>query len=342
MGSVARAFGVHRGTVSGWCTKARRGTLRALRRRKATGRPRKLDCAQYGARILCIVRQPATRFGFSNPLWTCRRIRDVLRKELRLRVSVPTVWRALRALNLSRQKPERRAIERDPAAREKWLKEEWPQIRALAKHEKALIFFEDEAGIHLTPTVGYTWAPVGQRPTVPVTGKRGCISTMSAITPEGRLFFMIPREKVNALVFVSFLEGLLREHPRRQIFVVTDKASSHTAAATRDFVETQPRLRLFFLPTYSPDLNPDEKVWNHLKNHALAAHSATDKVVLRKKTMRALRSLKVHPSQVRSCFARTPLLTMNSTVDNIKRQTVTPRADSGHHDPIRNDGLRCQ
>lgn len=281
-----------------------------MRRRKATGRPRRLDCACHGRDILRIVEQPATRFGFENPLWTCRRIKDVLRRELKLSVSVPTVWRALRRKKLSCQKPERRAVEQDPAARRKWLNEDWPAIKDLAKREKALLFFQDEAGIHLTPTVGRTWASVGRRPSVPVTGKRGCISTMSAITPEGKLFFMIPKERVNAAVFISFLEGLLREYPRRKVIVIVDQASSHTARATRDFVNGQPRLRLFFLPPYSPDFNPDEKVWNHLKNHALVAHSARDKPTLRSKTMRALRKMRAHPSLVRSCFKRTPVLNL--------------------------------
>jgi transposase len=249
--------------------------------------------------------RPANRYGFESPLWTCRRIREVLRKELKLRVSITTVWRGLRRLKLSCQKPERRAIEQDPVVREKWLKEEWPAIRMQAKRERALLLFEDEAGVHLTPTVGRTWGREGNRPTVPATGKRGCISTMSAVSPEGRLFFMIPREKVNASIFISFLEALLRDCPRRKVFVITDQASSHTAKATTAFVSTQPRLRLFYLPPYSPDYNPDEKVWDFLKNRKMAAHNACDKLALRKRTSRALRSMKGRPSLVRSFYNRT-------------------------------------
>lgn len=251
--------------------------------------------------------RPPTRYGFDSPLWTCRRIRDVLRQELGLRVSIPTVWRGLRRLNLSSQKPERRAVEQDPVARAEWLKNEWPAIRSLAKQEKALLFFQDEAGIHLTPTVGRTWGRQGHRPTVPVTGKRGCISAMSAITPEGRLFFMIPRERIKAAVFISFLKALLKECRRRKVFVITDQASSHTAKATKAFVSTQPRLRLFYLPPYSPDYNADEKVWDHLKNRQMAAHSATDTTELRKATIRALRSMQKRPKLVRSFYKRTQI-----------------------------------
>lgn len=276
-----------------------------MRPRKATGRPRKLDCTRFGREIRRIVGHPATRYGFDSPLWTCRKLREVFRKELKLRVSVSTVSRGLRRLRLSCQKPERRAVEQDPVAREKWLKEEWPAIRKLAEQQNALLFFEDEAGVHLTPTVGRTWGPVGRRPTVPVTGKRGCISTISAVTPDGRLSFMIPREKVNATVFISFLKALLREHPKREVFVITDQASSHTAAATREFVRSEPRLRHFYLPPYSPDYNPDEKVWDQLKNRKLAAHGATDKRALRTKTHRALRSIQARQSLVRSFYKRT-------------------------------------
>lgn len=303
--SVAQTLGVHWGSVSRWLTKWRRGGGAALRSSKASGRPPKLDCNRYGRRIARIVMRPAIRYGFESPLWTCRKIREVLRRELKLNVSTTTVWRGLRRMKLSCQKPERTAIEQDPAVRRKWLEEQWPAIKEQAKRERALLFFEDEAGVHLTPTVGRTWGREGRRPTVPATGKRGCISTMSAVTPEGRLFFMIPREKVNASIFISFLKALLRECPRRKVFVIADQASSHTAKATTDFVSTQPRLRLFYLPPYSPDYNPDEKVWDFLKNRKMAAHDACDKLALRKKTSRALRSMKGRPSLVRSFYKRT-------------------------------------
>lgn len=305
-----------------------------MRERKATGRPPKLDCKRFGRRIRRIVARPATQYGFANPLWTCRRLREVFRKELKLRVSVSTLSRALQRLRHSCQKPERRAVEQDPAKREKWLKEEWPAIRKLAAQENAILFFEDEAGVHLTPTVGRTWGPVGCRPTVPVTGKRGCISTMSAVTPEGRLFFMIPKEKVNASVFISFLRALLEEHPKRKVFIIADQASSHTATATRDFVSSEPRLRLFYLPPYSPDYNPDEKVWDYLKNRGLAAHSARDKRALRTLTHRALRSIQARQPLVKSFYNRTIISMIPSGFDSVGLDRLPASQSARDHDWI--------
>lgn len=301
---IAQTLGLHCGSVSRWLTKWRRHGEKALRRRIASGRPRTLDCARYGPAIIRIVKKPADRFGYENPLWNCRRITETLRRQLRLRVSVPTVWRALKSLKLSSQKPERRAIEQDPVARAKWLQEEWPVIKEQARKERALIFFEDESGIRLTPTVGRTWAPVGKTPIIRVTGKRACICVMSAVSPDGRLFFAIPKDKVNSDVFIAFLHGLLKEHPGRRIFVIADQASAHVSRRVREFAGSVRRLKLFFLPPYSPDFNPDEKAWCHLEHHEMKAHNARDKKGLRRRTSRALHRMQKQPSLVRSFFRR--------------------------------------
>jgi transposase len=299
---IARIMGLHRGSVSRWITRWRRGGKDALRRTIATGRPPKLDCEKYGWRILRIVKSSAMKYGYENPLWNCRRIRKTLKKELELDVAVSTVWEALKKLNLSAQKPERRALEQDPVARKEWIEKELPRIRKLAKKEHALIFFEDEASVRLTPTVGTTWAPVGETPVVKVTGKRATISVMSAVSETGELFFKLPDETINSTTFIYFLDALCSEHPRRKIFVIADQASPHTANAVKEFVESHKRLRLFYLPPYSPDLNPDEEVWNHLKNHELKAHQETDKDGLRKKTVNSLRRMSRRASLVRSFF----------------------------------------
>ena len=113
---IAKLLGVHWGSVSRWLTKWRRDGQRALKERKATGRPPKLDCKRHGKAILKLVKHPATEFGYEHPLWTCQRIRQVISAELNLAVSVPTLWRELKKLKLSCQKPERRALEQDPKA----------------------------------------------------------------------------------------------------------------------------------------------------------------------------------------------------------------------------------
>lgn len=305
--AVAASLRVHPGSVSHWLTMWRRAGQVGLAHRKITGRPRKLDCERHGEQIVRIVGRPATDFGFENPLWTCRRLRDVIVRELGVTLSVPTVWRLLREKKLTCQKPERRAVEQDPVAREKWLREDWPAIKALMRKERALIFFQDEACVRLTPTLGRTWGPAGKRPKISITGKRASICVMSAVSPTGHLYFMIPDERVNSDVYILFLAGLRKEYPRRKIFVIADQASPHTSGRTKIFLDHNPRLRQFVLPPYSPDFNPDEQVWNHLKNQELKAHSETDKDGLRRKASRCLRKMGKRPSLLRSFFHRSEI-----------------------------------
>lgn len=302
---IARLYGLHRGSVSRWITRWRRGGKQALHRTVATGRPPKIDCEKYGRRILLIVKRSAMKYGHETPLWTCRRLRETLKKKLGLNVAISTVWEALKKLNLSAQKPERRALEQDPASRKAWVEKELPKIRALAKKENALIFFEDEAAVRLTPTVGTTWAPVGKTPIVKVTGKRAAISVMSAVSETGKMFFKLPEGTINSTTFIYFLDALCSEYPRRKIFVIADQASPHTAEQVKRYVESNKRLRLFYLPPYSPDFNPDEETWNHLKNHELKAHQATDEKSLRRLTTKSLRRMSKRPGLIRSFFNST-------------------------------------
>lgn len=302
--SVASALSVHPASVSRWLTRFRRGGDEGLSSRRATGRPKLLDCDLAEEGVLQIVRCLATDFGFENPLWTCRRLQLVFARELKLNLSIATVWRMLRRNKLTCQKPERRAFEQNPVARKKWLRRTWPAIKRLAKKQRALIFFQDESTIRLTPTVGRTWGKSGERPVVLMTGKRASICVMSAVSPSGHLYFMIPDARVDSDVYILFLAGLLKEYPRRKIFVIADQASPHTSKRTKIFLDHNPRVRQFVLPPYSPDFNPDEQVWNHLKHHELKAHRATNKLELRRTTSRALRRMGKQPSLVRSFFHR--------------------------------------
>jgi transposase len=253
---------------------------------------------------LKLVKRPATKYGYEHPLWTCQRIAAVVSRELDLVVSIPTLWRALKKLKLSCQKPERRALEQDPKARAYWLKTKWPRIKRQARQERALLFFEDESVVRLTPTVGRTWSRIGQTPIVRVTGNRASAMVMSVVNLQGRLFFTLPTENVNATVFIDFLQDLLVEYPARKIFVVADRAPAHIAKKVRAFLAKERRLKLYYLPAHSPDYNPDEGVWGHLKSQELKAHQATNKKELIEKTKTAMQKMSKNKALIRSFFKR--------------------------------------
>src|SRR3989442_5008080 len=114
---IADLLDLHWGSVSRWLTKWRRGGLKALQARRATGRPKKLDCQEHGRAILKVVSRAATQYGYEHPLWTCKRIAQVIRDELKLVVSIPTLWRGLQKIKLSKPKPGRSAVEQEAQER---------------------------------------------------------------------------------------------------------------------------------------------------------------------------------------------------------------------------------
>jgi transposase len=182
-------------------------------------------------------------------------------------LSANSVGRLLAQLGITCQKPLHRAQERDEALVEQWLKKKYPRIKALAQLEKADIFFGDAAHIRSDHHAGRTWGKKGETPVVTATGARHGMSLISAITSRGQMRFMI-KEKggVNAAVFIEFLNRLITG-AKRPIFLIVDRGPAHIAKQTKAFVKSlNGRLRLFYVPPYSPDRNPDELVWKHLQS----------------------------------------------------------------------------
>ncbi|MFC2000645.1 IS630 family transposase [Chloroflexota bacterium] len=205
-------------------------------------------------------------------------------------------------LGLSPQKPLWRAFQKDPERVEKWVNEEYPKIRALARKEKADIFFGDEAGVRSDFHSGKTWAVRGKTPIVATTGARFGCNVVSAISPRGSMRFMLIEGRLTSDVFIAFLKRLIHNWPR-SIFLIVDGHSVHKSAAVSRFVaSTKGRLQLFCLPPYSPELNPDEQVWNHLKNHGVGKQPVTGPDQLKRLIRSHLRRIQNLPSLLRSFF----------------------------------------
>jgi transposase len=264
IGQVARAFNVDRTTIHRWLERYRKaGDESGLQRRPVSGRPRKLQCiSEYNLKR--IVLAPASRFGFETDLWTVSRLHTVLVERFDEDVSEDTVWRRLRDAGLTWQAPEREYFQADAEERQRWQRETLPKIRETLKNTRGILYCEDEASVCLTPILGKTWAVRGRPRQLKVTGNRASVAAMSALSPRGRLVFRLHQKRIASEEVIDFLSQLLRHHPRRHVVVVMDQAKPHTSKATKSYIDSQARLHVFYLPKYSPDWNPDEKVWNHL------------------------------------------------------------------------------
>lgn len=303
MADVADAYDTDRSTVFRWVRRYQQEGDDGLQRRPGSGRPRKLQELEEDE-LQELVLRPASDFGYETDLWTVRRLHGVICKEYHVVISKDTIWRRLREAGLTYQKPERQYYEIDEGARQKWIRYEVPKIRTTVAKHRAILYFQDEANVSLTAFLGKTWSPCGQTPKAKVTGKRGGVAAMSAISRRGHLLFRLHNKRIASPEVIDFLMQMLKHHPRRHLVIVMDQAPPHTSKKTKAFIESQKRLHVFYLPKYSPDWNPDEKVWNHLKHQELTRHQAKTKEELTKLTRRKLQSMAKRPALMRGIFFR--------------------------------------
>ena len=299
---IAYFFGVHRGSVSRWITNYKRKGKESLRRKKAKGAEYKLSKEEL-KEILSMLKEDAVNYGFETPLWTCKMVQQIIFKQTGKKIHTTNIMRLFKKLNLSPQKPERFASQRNEKTIRKWKREEWPKIEKHRRRWQAMLYFQDESGISLTPVLGRTWAKKGKTPKIKVTGKRGGLCVTSAISPAGKLIFRIEKKKVNTDGHIEFLKKIMKQHPNRKIIVVEDSASVHKAKKVDKFVEeNKNKLAVYRLPSYAPELNPTEHVWAYLKAHELKTHQAQNTEELKHLVKRKMQSIQMKKQLIHSFF----------------------------------------
>jgi len=238
-------------------------------------------------------------------LWTREAVQDLLSRKFDLQVSVWTVGRYLRAWGLTPQKPVRRAYEQNPAAVRKWLEEEYPSIRELARQLKAQIHWLDEMGLRSDHQAGRSYGRRGQTPVVFGTGQRFRCNMISSITNRGRLAFMIFRQRFTARVFLNFLGRLLRltRKTRRKVFLIVDGHPVHKSRSVRRWLAKHAaQIRIFCLPSYSPELNPDELLNQDVKTNALGRVRPVNVEEMMDNVRSYLRITQARPKVVKNYF----------------------------------------
>lgn len=301
---VAQAIGVNRTTVYDWLAKHREGGLSALKERKAPGRQPKLDGKKIKWLFDVLTQKNPQQLKFEFALWTREMIQKIIKDQFGIRLSLPSIGRLLAQLGFTCQKPLYKAIQKNESLVREWLRKVFPQIKSRARVEKADIFFGDAAHIRSDHHAGKTWGLKGKTPVVKSSGARFGFSLISAITSKGMMKFMIKEGSVNSSVFIEFLKRLISGSSRK-IFLIVDGGSSHISKMTKSFVAgVSKKLELFYLPPYSPELNPDELVWNHLKNHTVGRSTVTDKNDFKKQVSKSMRSLQKNPEKIKSFFGK--------------------------------------
>src|SRR5438552_11686113 len=213
---VAEAYGTDRTTLHRWLARFKAEGHCGLERRPVPGRPRKIANLN-AAKLVAIVMAPASTFGYETDFWTTPRLSQVIQANFGVTVSKQTIMRRLHEAGMSYQKPERQYFELSEEERAAWRRQELPKIRRAVRRHRAILYFQDEANISLTALLGKTWAPRGRTPKQRVTGKRGGVAALSAITSGGQLIFRLHDKRIASAEVIDFLAEMLRHHPRRHL-----------------------------------------------------------------------------------------------------------------------------
>lgn len=300
---TARALGVARGTVSRWMRQYRDHGEAGLDA-KRMGRPPHPALGEADAALITdlVVRHTPDELGLPFHLWTREAVGLLIEREGHVSLSIWTVGRYLRRWGLSPQKPARRAFQQDPRAVRRWLEAEYPRIQAEAKREGAEIQWGDELGMRSDHQAGQTWGKRGETPVVAGTGQRFRGNALLSLSNQGTLRFRVFPGTFDTAVFVDFLRRLCKDRERK-VYLIVDRHPVHVGRETAAWVRRhREAIRLVFLPTYSPDLNPAEYLNQDVKTNAVGRRRPRNTKELLGNVRSYLHSTQKQPDLVRRYF----------------------------------------
>ncbi len=235
-------------------------------------------------------------------LWTLEAVKQLILRLCGVTVSVTTVGRYLKKWGFSPQKPIVKAYEQDPKEIKKWLEDEYPAIMRSAKCVGAIIHWGDQTGLRSDHQAGRTYGRKGRTPVIRKSGKRFRSNMMSSLTNRGHLEFMIYRKKFNSQVFIRFMKRLIKGK-KQKIYFIVDRHPTHKTKVVKEWIkENSKTIKLFYLPAYSPELNPDEMVNNDLKTNVIGKKRPANVEEMERWTKNFMNRRRKNPEQVKKYF----------------------------------------
>lgn len=263
---VAAEYGYDRSCIYEWLRTYRKKGYEGLLARKGTGRPRGLTNVQI-AMLKKLLNKDPRQLKFHFGLWTIEMVRQLVRERFGKEYAISGIHNLLHSLGYSYQTPILKPVEQNPKAVQTFMQEEYPNIKKEAQIEGRDIYFSDESGFQSIHNKVKTWSKQGQRPVITHTGRRFSKGVISAITPTGKIRFMQYDGGMNQDLFILFLKRL-QASSEKPITLIVDGLPVHKSKRVREYIQnTQGAIKMYLLPGYSPDLNPDELVWSAAKRH---------------------------------------------------------------------------
>lgn len=303
MREVVRTFGVSYPAIRKWVKKYQSNGVKILHTDKR-GRPegKELTAKQEERIIWKITNKHPEQLRLAFGLWTRENVGELIYKEYGIRRSTRQIGRYLQEWGFTPQKPAYKAYEQKGSEVRKWLKVNYPTIQTLAKSCKATIYWGDETGIRSHDNRGRSFAPKGQTPIILKTGKQFGVNMISAISNRGKLLFMIYRGAINSSKFIRFIKRLSKSR-RGMVFLIIDNLPAHKTNKVKNWIkENENKIKLFYLPVYSPELNPDEYLNQDLKASIVGKVRMNTQEDLKKGVVNFLNRRKRNPKQIKMYF----------------------------------------
>ncbi len=303
--AIAEIIHVQPTTICAWYKTYQRGGIKALeikKRGRPTGSCRTLTSLQETEIKKTLVDKYPDQLKFPFALWTRIAVQQLIKENYSIKMPIRTVGEYLKRWNFTQQKPLRKAYKQNPKAVAAWLKDEYPAIAKRAKEEKGEIHWGDETGLCNDSYHGRSYAPCGETPAIKLHPRCQRVNLISTVTNQGKVRFMIYKETMNAQTLIHFMKRLIKDSGHK-VFLILDNLRVHHSFVVRDWLkEHQDKIEVFFLPSYSPELNPDEYLNCDLKIGVHSNAPARTKDQLSKKALSHLRRLQRMPGRVKNYF----------------------------------------
>lgn len=298
---IGEIVGVHADTVGRWL-KLNPRALKVNRGGRKPGEGRQLTKDQEKAIRGMVVDKTPDQLKMPYALWTRKAVMELIKRQTDIDMPIRTVGEYLKRWGFTPQKPVKRAYEQNPKAVQRWLDEEYPEIKARARREDAEIYWGDETGMRNDSQHERGYAPKGRTPVVRLNAKRTSTNMISAITNQGKVRFRVFDGSMNTDILIDFCKRLIKS-AQRKVFLVLDNLRVHHARIFKAWLaEHAEEIEVFYLPSYSPELNPDEYLNCDLKAGVHGGKPARDKKQLKKKVVSHMRMLQKKPGRVAKYF----------------------------------------
>ena len=303
---IGEVVGVGRNVICEWIKKWNLGGLKALKP-ACSGRPvgtgRTLNASQERELQKCLIEKNPEQYKMDFALWTRSAVQGLIKELYAIDMPIRTVGHYLKQWGFTPQKPVKRAYERNDKKVKEWMDKTYPEISRQAQGEGAEIHWGDETGVKAEDQVGRGFAPKGQTPVRRHSGKKDQkINMISSITNQGKVRFMFYEGSMNAKMFIRFLRRLVKDASKK-VHLILDNLPTHDSKVVKEWAEKRKdKIELHYLPSYSPDLNPDEYLNCDLKAELAKSGSRKNRTQFQGQVKSKMRSLSKQPRRIKSYF----------------------------------------